>query len=55
MKRFWHTVMMGLAAALAVLQPMQVNHGTTMCCAECQMKKEDEIEVVQDEEDETEA
>jgi len=31
--------------------PVQINHGENMCCAECMMmKREDEIEVVDQEE-----
>ncbi len=47
MKRAFRAFGLTLASLMAIFQPMQATHGTTMCCAECQMiKKDDEIEVV---------
>lgn len=42
----------GLAAWFSPMQ--QIPHGEGLCCAECAMKKEDEIEYVIEEEQHTE-
>lgn len=34
-----------------LFSPLNVTHGDTGCCAECTFKREDELEVVYDEED----
>jgi hypothetical protein len=40
-----------MAAVMSFFSPLTVNHGQGSCCAECVMKREDEIELVyQDEE-----
>lgn len=55
MRRIFKAFMLTIAAFSTVFAALPTNHGTTTCCAECQMKKEDEVEVVQEEEQETEA
>lgn len=50
MKKFFRAISLTMAALVTMFQPMQITHGTTMCCAECQMiKKEDETEMVEEE------
>lgn len=44
-----------VASIFAFFQPVQIQHGQGMCCAECAFKKEDEIEVVDQTEENTEA
>ena len=39
-----------MAGTMTFFSPMQMTHGTNSCCAECQFKKEDEIEVVEERE-----
>lgn len=41
----------GMAAVMSLFSPLTVNHGQGSCCAECVMKKEDEIEYVYEEEE----
>jgi hypothetical protein len=56
MKKTINTFTLALAAFISALFPLQQqNVSTTMCCVSCAMKKEDEIEVVVDEIQETEA
>ena len=43
------------AGAIAFFQPLKIQHNQGMCCAECVFKKEDEIEIVDQEEEKTEA
>lgn len=45
------------AALAAFFQPIPVQHGNGMCCAECAFafKKEEEIEIVDEKEENTEA
>ena len=33
---------------MTMLAPMEINHGTDNCCATCQLKKEDEIELTEE-------
>jgi hypothetical protein len=40
-----------MAGVMGFFSPMTVNHGDSGCCAECALKKEEEIEVVYEEED----
>jgi hypothetical protein len=44
-----------LLASISVLYPVQNLHSSPMCCVNCAMKKEEEIEVVVDEVENTEA
>ena len=46
MNRLIQFVSLAMAAIMSVFSPIQTTHGTNSCCAECQFKKEDEIEVV---------
>lgn len=39
-----------MAAVMSLFSPLTVSHGQGSCCAECEFKKEEEIEVV-DEDD----
>lgn len=41
----------GMAAIMSLFSPLNVNHGQGSCCAECVMKKEDEIEYVYEDEE----
>jgi len=45
-----------MAALMSLFSPLTVSHGQGSCCAECVMKKEEEVEVVDIEEnDDTES
>lgn len=48
-------VVLFAASLLAFFQPLKIQQGQGMCCAECAFKKEDEIEVVNQQEENTEA
>jgi len=39
-----------MAAVMSLFAPLTVSHGQGSCCAECEFKKEEEIEVVDVEE-----
>jgi len=39
-----------MAGVMSFFSPITVNHGEVNCCAECTFKKEEEIEVVYEEE-----
>jgi len=50
MKAFMTT----LLSLISIIYPMEQNHLSNMCCVSCAMKKEDEIELrEEDEADET--
>ena len=54
MKKVFRALSLTMAAMLTMFAPLQTTHGTTMCCAECQMiKKDEEIEVVDEQVEET--
>lgn len=55
MKKLVNTLGTLLITAISVFYPVQNLHSSPMCCVNCAMKKEDEIEVVVDEIQETEA
>jgi hypothetical protein len=38
-----------MAGLVSLFSPMTINQGDPGCCAECAMKKEEEIEVVEEE------
>lgn len=40
-----------MAAIMSFFSPLTVNHGNSGCCAECVLKKEDEIEFVYEDEE----
>lgn len=40
-----------MAGVMSFFSPMTSNQGGTNCCAECVFKREEEVEVVYDEED----
>ena len=37
-----------MAGLMTWFAPLQLSHTSNMCCAECVLKKEDEVEVVQE-------
>ena len=41
-----------MAAVMSFFSPLSVNHGQGSCCAECVMKREDEVELVCEDEEE---
>jgi len=51
MKNLIKIISFSMAGVMSFFSPMTVNHGETNCCAECTFKKEEEIEVVYEEED----
>lgn len=40
-----------MSGIMSFFSPVTANHGNGSCCAECVFKKEEEIEVVYEEED----
>jgi|TARA_B110000459_G_C16314951_1_gene360968 hypothetical protein len=48
MKKTIQIVGLAMAGLMAWFSPLQITHGTNSCCAECTLKKEDEIEVVEE-------
>ncbi len=40
-----------MAVVMSIFSPLSVSHGSQGCCAECTLKKEDELELVHDEEE----
>ena len=48
MKKTIQIVGLAMAGLMAWFTPLQTTHGTNSCCAECVLKKEDEIEVVEE-------
>jgi len=42
-----------MSGLMAFFSPLTVNHGNQGCCAECVLKKEDEIEYVHEENQDT--
>ena len=55
MKKVVNTLGTLLIASISVFYPVQNLYSSPMCCVNCAMKKEDEIEVVADEVENTEA
>ena len=48
-KKIIHTIALLITALMTMYAPMEGNHGTENCCATCQLKKEDEIELTDSE------
>ena len=42
-----------MSGLMAFFSPLTVNHGNQGCCAECTLKKEEEVEYVHEETDNT--
>ena len=40
-----------MTAIMSLLSPLLISHGDNGCCAECAIKKEDDIEVVETDEE----
>lgn len=38
-----------MAATMSFFSPLSISHGDSGCCAECALKKEEEVEVVYEE------
>lgn len=51
MKKIIKFVSIIMAGVMSLFSPLNVSHGDSGCCAECTFKREDELEVVYDEED----
>ncbi len=49
-KKIIHFFTMLVAALMTMYAPIEINHGSDNCCATCQLKKEDEIELTEEEE-----
>ena len=47
LKKIIHSLTLLIAALMTMYAPMEVNHGTDNCCATCQLKKEDELELTE--------
>jgi len=48
MKKGIQILGLAMAGLMTWFSPLQTTHGTNSCCAECVLKKEDEIEVVEE-------
>ncbi len=48
-KKIINSIALLMAALMTMYAPIEVNHGTDNCCATCQLKKEDEIELTDSE------
>ena len=46
MKKVIQILGLVMAGLMTWFSPMQITHGVNSCCAECVLKKEDEIEMV---------
>ena len=46
MKKLMKIASFFMAGVVSLFSPMTMNHGDAGCCAECAMKKEEEIEIV---------
>lgn len=56
MRKLFQFLSLTMAALMTMFSPMQaIQHGEAGCCAECALKKEDEIEIVDEELPNTEA
>ena len=44
MKKAIQMLGLGMAGLMTWFSPMQITHGVNSCCAECVLKKEDEID-----------
>lgn len=55
MKKLFQFLSLSMAGLMTFFAPMQtIQHGQNGCCAECALKKEDEIEIVDEFEETTE-
>jgi hypothetical protein len=48
LKKMVHSIALLIASLMTMVAPMEINHGTDNCCATCQLKKEDEIELTEE-------
>jgi hypothetical protein len=48
LKKIIHSLTLLIATLMTMVAPMEINHGTDNCCATCQLKKEDEIELTEE-------
>ena len=46
MKKLMKIAIFFMAGVVSLFSPMTMNHGDAGCCAQCAMKKEEEIEIV---------
>lgn len=51
MNRILQILSFVMAATMSLFSPVTASHGQGQCCAECVMKREDEIEVVYEDEE----
>jgi hypothetical protein len=51
MSKLTLVISFAMAAVMSFFSPLTVNHGQGSCCAECVMKREDEIELVYEDEE----
>ena len=40
-----------MAGLMSFFSPLNISHGDAGCCAECTLKKEEEVEIVYDEQE----
>ena len=46
MKTIFKTISLVMASVMTFFSPISITHGEGSCCAECVMKREDEVEAV---------
>lgn len=51
MSRIFQILSFVMAAAMSLFSPVTASHGQGQCCAECVLKREDEVELVYEDED----
>lgn len=51
MSKLFQILSFVMAATMSLFSPVTASHGQGQCCAECVMKREDEVELVYEDED----
>lgn len=51
MSRIFQILSFVMAATMSLFSPVTASHGQGQCCAECVLKREDEVELVYEDED----
>lgn len=51
MNRILQILSFVMAATMSLFSPVTASHGQGQCCAECVMKREDEVELVYEDEE----
>ena len=51
MNKITKTFSFTMAGLMSFFSPLNISHGDAGCCAECTLKKEEEVEIVYDEQE----